>query len=382
MEFRAAEDMGYLESAAFDGKAEVVLSRMESGKAGSGEISADRIEVSFLPEAGGPSSIGSRGSARMTLRPETGARTAVRAAEIGLKFGEGGELDRWSASGGSLTELSGVAAEKLVFEGDSFMFEASSGVLRVSGGPARPAAAESPRARVEAASIAAGPAEGDLDAAGGVKCLLKRRGEDRGDGFFSGDEPVYVSSASLSVRAASRAYSFAGDVQAWQGKEFLLAGELDYREETGEMKGRGGTAAGMTQPAAEGPGRRIEIGGGAMTYSPAGRAIVFKERAYVQWPGARLEAGSVSAVLAPGGEGAESLTARTGVVLSKGRYEGRGDAAVYSAGTDRIALTGNPVLIDREGGSARGDKLTFGMGDGKILVENEGQGRSATVIKS
>jgi hypothetical protein len=42
----------------------------------------------------------------------------------------------------------------------------------------------------------------------------------------------------------------------------------------------------------------------------------------------------------------------------------------------------NPILTDDKGGSARGAKLTFDLADDKILIENEGPGRAATVIRS
>ncbi len=320
----------------------------------------------------------------MSLSLPEASGSIVRAAEALLTIRADGELDRWSASGGFRAELGGTADESRVLEGESVTFDASTRVLRASGMPGRPAVADSRRARVEAPSLAAGPAAGDLEASGGVKCLLKPGEEGRDAGFFSAAEAVFVSAASLVFRGATKSFSFVGEVQAWQDKEFLLAGELDFFEAAGEMRGRGGVAAGMNQAAAgETPERRIEVGGEDMSLfrrrsasSPSGR------KGYVQMPGARLGAETIDAVLGREGSGVDTLTALTSVVVSKGRYEGRGDRALYEARADRITLTGKPVLIDKEGGSFRGDKLTFDLGDGKIRVENEGQGRSTIVVKS
>ena len=298
-------------------------------------------------------------------------------------FRADGELDRWSASGGFRAELDGHADESRVLEGESAAFDASTRVLRASGKPGRPATADSPRSRIEASSLAAGPAAGDLEASGGVKCLLKPGEEGRAAGFFSAAKPVFVSGASLVFRGGTKAFSFAGEVQAWQDGEFLLAGELDLFETTGEMRGRGGVAAGMTRaPAAGVSGRRIEVGGEDMSWSSAGRVLSFRKKSYAQMPGARLGAETIDAVLGREGRGVDTLTALTSVVVSKGRYEGRGDRAFYEAEADRVTLTGRPVLVDKEGGSSKGDKLTFDLGDGKIRIENEGQGRSTTVVKS
>jgi lipopolysaccharide export system protein LptA len=109
--------------------------------------------------------------------------------------------------------------------------------------------------------------------------------------------------------------------------------------------------------------------------------LTLTSKAYVGLPEARLEAGSVSAVIGREGLGVESLAAAGGVVVTKGAHTGRAAAAAYDAPADRITLTGHPVLTDRRG-LRQGDRLTFDLADDKILVENEGSGRSTTVIKS
>jgi lipopolysaccharide export system protein LptA len=377
--FDAAEDEGSFKSVAFDGAADLEL----AGNAEKNGIAADWIGLSFAPGGTALSSVQARENTRLSLSlPETSG-SIVRASEAVLTIRADGELERWSASGGFRAELDGPAGESRVLEGGSVTFDASTRVLRASGMPGRPAVADSRRARVEAPSLAAGPAAGDLEASGGVKCLLKPGEEGRASGFFSAAKPVFVSATNFVFQNGTKTSSFAGEVQAWQDKEFLLAGELDFFETAGEMRGRGGVAAGMTQAAAgETPERRIEVGGEDMSYSAADRKLSFRKKSYVQMPGARLAAVTIDAVLGREGNGVVTLTALTSAVVSKGRYEGRGDRAFYEAGTDRITLTGKPVLVDKEGGSSRGDKLTFDLGDGKIRIENEGQGRSTTVVKS
>jgi len=397
--FDAAEDEGSFKSVAFYGAAAVegraFAAEVDRGgppapaavdpagdPEGSG-IAADWIGLSFVPGTSQLSSVQARGKTRLSLSLPEASGSIVRTSEALLMFRADGEIDRWSASGGFRAELDGHADESRVLEGESVAFDASTRVLRASGKPGRPATADSRRARIEAPSLVAGPAAGDLEASGGVKCLLKPGEEGLAAGFFSAAKPIFVSSASLVFRGGTKVFSFAGEVQAWQDGEFLLAGELDLFEATGEMRGRGGVVAGMTQAAAgETPVRRIEVGGEDMSSSAAGRVLSFRKKSYVQIPGARLGAEAIDAFLGGEGRGVDTLTALTAVVVSKGRYEGRGDRAFYEAGADRITLTGRPVLVDKEGGSSRGDKLTFELGDGKIRVENEGQGRSTTVVKS
>jgi lipopolysaccharide export system protein LptA len=393
--FDVAEDEGSFQSVAFDGVAEVKgrvfaaeVDRSAppavdlAGDPDKRGIAADWIGLSFVEGTSQLSSVQARGNTRLTLALPEAARSIVRASEALLTMGADGELERWSASGGFRAELDGPADESRVLEGESVTFEASTRVLRASGKPGRPALADSRRARIEAPSIAAGPAEGDLEASGGVKCLLKPREEGRTAGFFSAEKPVFVSATNLVFRSGTKTSSFAGEVQAWQDKEFLLAGGLDLSEATGDMRAKGGVAAGMVQAVAgETPERRIEVGGEDLVYSASGRVLSFQKKSYVQMPGARLDAATIDAVLGREGRGVDTLTALTSVVVSKGRYEGRGDKAFYEAGADRITLTGRPVLVDKEGGSTRGNKLTFDLADDKISIENEGQGRSTTVIK-
>jgi lipopolysaccharide export system protein LptA len=384
LSFIATEDEGALASVAFDGRTQIVLlGGPGSGGRQSGYVHADTVEVLFRRGSGLVSMVMAAGAVVFTMRSGTDRETPIHASAANLEFGADGELDRWSASGGFRAELGGSADESRVLEGESVAFEASTRVLRASGKPGRPAVADSRRARIEAPSLAAGPAGGDLEASGGVKCLLKPGEKGLAAGFFSAAKPIFVSGANLVFRGGTKVFSFAGEVQAWQDKEFLLAGELDLSEGAGEMRGRGGVAAGMTQAAAgETPERRIEIGGEEMVYSAAGRVLSFRKKSYVQMPGARLGAETIDAVRGREEKGVDTFTALTSVVVSEGRYEGRGDKAFYEAGADRITLTGRPVLVDKEGGSTRGDKLTFDLGDGKIRIENEGQGRSITVVKS
>ncbi len=383
LSFIATEDEDALALADFDGRTQIILlGDLGSGRE-SGDIHADRVEASFGRDSGFIYTVEAEGAVSLVLRRLTDPEILIRASAATIGFGPDGVPGDWSASGGFRAELDGTTNESRVLEGESIAFDASTRVLRASGLPGRPAVADSRRARVEAPSIAAGPAAGDLEASGGVKCLLKPGEEGRASGFFSATKPVFVSAASLVFRSAMQSFSFVGEAQAWQDKEFLLAGELDFFEATGEMKGRGGVAAGMGQAAAgKTAGRRIEVGGEEMVYSAAGRVLSFRKKSYLQMPGARLAAATIDAVLNREGSGIDGLTALTSVVVSKGRYEGRGGRAVYEAGTDRITLTGRPVLVDKEGGSSRGDKLTFDLSDGKIRIENEGQGRSTTVIKS
>jgi lipopolysaccharide export system protein LptA len=75
------------------------------------------------------------------------------------------------------------------------------------------------------------------------------------------------------------------------------------------------------------------------------------------------------------------ILAKGKVLIIQETKEGRGEEADYDLLADTVVLTGNSVLVDKEKGVIEGDKLTFYLGDGKILIENKERSRSAMVIK-
>ena len=219
-------------------------------------------------------------------------------------------------------------------------------------------------------------------ASGGVAGVLKGGEGRRRIGFFSPLEDVSLASQRLEFLPEGSTYLLTGDVLVSQGPHILRASEIEFAGEMGRMSGGGGVAVTLSE-VVEGraSARTIELGGEEMAYRPDLRRMTLTSKAYVGLPEARLEAGSVSAVIGREGLGVESLTAAGAVTVSKGEYTGRSESASYDAAADRVVLTGNPVLTDGKGGSARGDKLTFDFADDKILVENEGTGRSTTIVR-
>lgn len=383
MVFEVAAGSNLLRSLVFDGAAELAFAGPAAEPTQSGGIRADHVMAAFFPGSDSLSRIEVLGSTRLTLSLPPATKSQIEASRAALKFRAGDELERLDASGGCRAELGQGAGEGRLLEGASVSYDAATRVLRASGEGGRPAVAGSSDTRVEAPDISVGPAAGDLEASGGILCLLKSGGERSKAGFFSASEPVLVSCLKLKTLAETGVSTFIGGVRAWQGRDFLTAGELDLVDTTRDMRGRGGVAAGLALAGgAGGPERRVEVGGEEMAYSAAARELSFARESYLRLPDASLVAETVGIVLGLDGRGLGTLTARSGVVLSKGRYQGRADAAFYEAEADRVTLSGRPVLVDGEGGSTRGDKLTFDLGDDKILVENEGQGRSTTVFKS
>ena len=95
-----------------------------------------------------------------------------------------------------------------------------------------------------------------------------------------------------------------------------------------------------------------------------------------------LDAQSISVRLGEEKEEMKRIIAKGKVVIKQGQNEGRGKEANYDIIEEKIILSGKPVFIDKNRGQTGGDKLTFYISDGRIIIENKGRERSVTVIKS
>jgi lipopolysaccharide export system protein LptA len=379
--FLASRDESSFESTVFEGSAEVALGRKEPPGEGSGEIRADRIAVSFSGDRSGLSITASE-AVSLAFRSAADRAESVLAPAALLSFDRPSGLWTWSASGGIRAEIADAGRPGRTVEGEKAVFDAAK-VLHVSGGSGRPAVADSAEARIEAPEIGIATETGEALASGGVACVLKEAEGRRTTGFFSPSEDVYVRCDRLNVRPGSSTFLFSGGVLVRQGQNTVRAAEIETDGDMGRMSGGGGVAVVLTEAASAGrPGRTIELDGADMAYRPDPRALTLSSKARVRLPEAGLEASTVTAVIGRDGRSVESLAAAGRVVVSKGRYEGRSEAASYEAATERLTLTGNPLLNDGKGGSARGAKLTFDLADDKILIENEGAGRATTVVRS
>jgi lipopolysaccharide export system protein LptA len=377
--FVASGDEAGLDSAVFEDAASIVLAGKAPSGEGSGEIRAGLITVRFTRD---PDSfaLATSGDTRLALRSAADKTETVLAPTLRLNYSSRDGRCTWSASGGIRAGIADGDGPGRTLEGQEAVFDEVR-VLRVSGAPGRPAVADSAEARIEAPSISVATDTGRISATDGVTGILKSGEAERPVGFFSPRDDVVFSSEKVELRPESSTSLFTGNVLIRQGTSRLQAREIEVAGDAGRMSGGGGVAITLTETAGT-RARTIELSGRDMAYRSDERILALSSKAMIRLPEARLEAGFVSAVLAREGTGVESLAAEKDVIVSKAPYEGRSAAASYLAATDRITLTGRPVLTDGKGGSARADKLTFDLADDKIFIENEGSGRATTVVRS
>ena len=381
--FAVAANDEAVESAVLEGRAKASFMNDASKSGEGGEVDGDRITVAFARDPFAVRDASAEGKVRLTRREAGGAAVRVEAPVAALTFDRGGGLSGWSASGGVRAEIREADGSVRSLEGEKASFDRAADRIRAESVPGRRPVADSIEARVEADAVMICPAAGGLQASGGLRCVFRSETAGRTPGFFTPGEDVLVTCEAMSLAPGGASALFKGNVRARQDEGSLEADELEFSSEKGETRGRGGVAAALPGTPKDGEAAgAVLMRGQEMTYVAETRALSFTGRAAARLPEASLEARTVAAVVAPGGKSLRSLSARTDVIVRKGAYEGRAGAADYEAAADRVVLTGNPVLTDGKGGSARGTKLTFDLADDKILVENEGSGRSTTVIKS
>jgi lipopolysaccharide export system protein LptA len=377
--FVAAADEAGLDSAVLEDAAAVVL--RGRGASGGGEIRADRLEVVFSRE---PSGLAVEASGRAVLSTSSGegGGEKVAAASIRLDLFRKDGPWTWEARGGVRAELAETGGAGRVVEGEEAVFDGARS-LRVAAATGGRAVADSGEARLEAARISLGTASGSLSAEGAVLGVLKAGDGSRQTAFFARGEDVAISCERLETRPEAGSMRLSGSVIIRQASVSVRGGEIELIGDAGRMSGGGGVAVTLAEGRPEdGPGRAIELAGQDLQFRPDTRTLILTEKASIRFPEARLEAGAISAVVARDGRTVETVEAKTGVVVAKGRFSGRSEAASYDAAAGRISLTGRPVLTDGKGGSARGAKLTFDLADDKILIENEGPGRATAVVRS
>jgi len=378
--FELTADEKFLQSVIFEKGAECSLAGEGKGRR---VIRAETIRLVSFPDSSRISTVEARGACRMSLVGPPGPDGRIEAESLRLVFGPEGEAGDWTVSGGVRMNLEGKPGENRDIEGEAADYSGKAGLLSVRADKTRRARLESAESRIEAPSINLETGPGNVAASDGVECLMKPRPDGKAVGFFSKDEALFAVCRSLASFGEERKLRFEGKVRLWQGTGAVEAGELEVFEATGEVRGRGRVAAGFPFRSKDAPDeRRIEISGDEMTFSQADRTASFRQACRVQTPDVVLQADRVDVHLFEGKKDVQSLDAGGSVVLTYGSYEGRGGEARYDPAPGTVVLTGNPVLVEKGKGASGGDKLTFRLGDGNILIENKGEGRSITVVKS
>ena len=380
LEFVLAEDEEELKSITLKGKARAFLFGKEESQR---EIKADELYLEGYKDLSRVSDIKARGNCRYSSSTPSGSSLFIQAESLSFLFSPEGELERFDASQRvSMIEHWKETGEERIMEGEEMSILGKTNILQIRGSERMRARMSSQDNEIHSAEITIDLENDDLEAKRGVQAVFKGGEGKKSLGFFSEEQPVLISAQEMRYVQAEKRFFFNRDIKAWQQKEMLLSEELTILEESGNVNCRGGVKSVFVQKMKGKVGEeRLEISAEKMNFHPDANLIAFEEKSSLRVRNIDLRAQSVSVYLEEGGE-IKTIVAQGEVKIVQETTEGRGERADYELKKETITLTGNPVVVDKNRGMTRGDKLTFHMGDDRITVENRERERSLTVIKS
>ncbi|HEY2934934.1 MAG TPA: LPS export ABC transporter periplasmic protein LptC [Acidobacteriota bacterium] len=208
--------------------------------------------------------------------------------------------------------------------------------------------------------------ENKLLAQGDVRSEVKRNAAANSNfPTFKDDEPVFIESRELLLADKEAVYS--GEVKAHQKNDFLSADKMAIRSESGM------TATGRVKTVfyrdSKGQLKKVTTEAPQLVYDRENRTARYSG-------GVRMvtDDGVVTSKLLDlyfnKDDQIENAVARQNVVIQQGSRTGTGNEADYNFSANRISLTGSQArIVDPAKGKTSGRRLTFFIGDDRILVE-------------
>jgi lipopolysaccharide transport protein LptA len=396
LKFDLSEDEDNLRTLVLKGKAKAFIREEENKDISSSrrsspfaqstmrEVEAEEIEIRAFPFLQKVQALEASGNCSLKFESSSGSFTHILAEYVKFLFDQEGELREFEAlKKARMIDQEESSEERRLIEGDSLIIKDKTDVLRVKGKGPYEARVSSSDSEVFAEEISISLDNNNLEVKRGVKVVLnQKKGEKKRIGLFSKESPVLINAKEMRYFDEEKRFLFNGDIKAWQEKRILLADEIVLYEETGKILSTGGVKSIFPhKPKDEEKEERVEISSDKMTYHPEQNLIFYEKRSSLKVKDIDLQAQSVSVYLSEEEGDMEKIVARENVVIFQSLGEGRGEEAIYDPDKESVVLLGNPVLIDKDRGMTRGDKLTFYLADDRILVENKARERSATVIK-
>jgi lipopolysaccharide transport protein LptA len=384
MEFVLSEDEEYMKSVTLRDRVKASFVEKDSEEGQRREIHADEIHLKSFKELIQVSSIEAKGNCSYSSSTPSGSSLFIQGGSLLFLFNPEGELEKFDASQNArMIEHWEDTGEKRVLEGGEISILGKTNVLQIRGSDKLEAKVSSLDNEIQSEEITIDLENDNLEAKRGVKVVFKGREGKRSLGFFSEEQPVFITAQEMRFIRAEKRFLFNKDIKVWQQKEMLLAEELTILEESGEVICRGGVKSVFLHKMKENKEEeRLNINAERMNFNPEKDLIAFEEKSSLQVRNIDLRARSISVHLEEEGGEIKTIVAQGRVRIVQETAEGRGERADYDLEKETIILTGDPVVVDKDRGMTRGDKLTFHMGDGRITVENKERERSVTVIKS
>ncbi|MBN2205781.1 MAG: LPS export ABC transporter periplasmic protein LptC [Candidatus Aminicenantes bacterium] len=357
------------------------------GGEGERTLQANRALIKPFPGTDSIRMMEAKGSCHAVLPLVSGVPAEIKAPELKAFFDAEGGLKSMTAKGRVevLERATGTSGERTI-SGDTLSVNGAKQLMTVEPDKAKKGRSRmvTAQAELEAGTISFSYGKGDVDADGDVKAILQPgAGGKVPGGLFAGRDAVLVSAGQMRYSKDAGRSLYKGDARLWQGKQVIQADLVQVLEAKGSLEGRGKVKTQFWhKPKDAVEEERVEIDGETIEFRPEERRVSFRKDCRLKARNAVLEADTIAMDLAEGTSEMTRIVARGAVRIQQGSWEGRGGRAEFAVPEETVVLLDKPVLVDKDKGETRGDKLTFQLADGKILIENKKRDRSVTVIKS
>ncbi len=350
------------------------------------EISAAAIDVRVFKDRNKIYKVQARDQCFVKSSTPEGRTTEVRSGQMRIIFDRREVLREFLAwNPARLVERSPSSEVERSISGEEISIGAKGWFWKIRAPEGGEARVDSPDSDVTAKFLIIYPRREILDAAGGVKIIVKLRPEEAETvGFFSSEQPVFGTAEKMRYEKGPDRLKLRKAVRMWQGKEVLFADQLTVLKKTGEIMAEGNVRAIFSrlpkeEKAAE---EKIEIGGAKLSFSPPEKLLTFEQGCWLKSKELGLLSDWIAVLLREKTAEIQQIEAKGRVTITDKLREGKAERALYDLEQETVVLTGNPRIVDKEKGVVEGEKLTFRLGEGRIQVENKDRERSTTVIKS
>lgn len=229
-----------------------------------------------------------------------------------------------------------------------------------------------------------------LSAKGGVSSTrLPGDAMEAGNGILGASEPMHATAENMIANSDGSFIAYEGDVVLWQGADRLLAERVEIDRAHGSLQAYGEVktqfpvrrSSGMDSTGSH-PGGFVVVSAAELTYLDEHRLAHYKGgvhltqtglqmrsaelRAYFRRPDTEGEAGSGNSLDKAIADGDVRITQSA----AGRKREGFAEHAEYYLADERLVLTGGrPQMVDNEGGTTQGSRLTYYARNDSLLVD-------------
>ncbi|MCS6804399.1 MAG: LptA/OstA family protein [Acidobacteriota bacterium] len=377
-----------LDRATASGQVELVLEPLAASRAAERKtIRAGRMEIAFYQDGNLAETLNAQD---VQVEFEPLKPTSARAKRTTKSKQLVGQIDRATQDLTSLTQSGDfhfVEGDRQA-KADTATYDAATHIISLRGG--EPVIWDS-RARTRAEHIQIDVQAGTSVAQGRVTTTYyNQEATERATPFQQQQSPVFIAADRVEVNHENHFAVYTGKARAWQEEAYVTAQRLELYGRERMMVAVGQVKSGFYRaPAGHQTGQArsfvpVFVSAGRMTYQDSNRLVRYESQVQLQHADRRMMADQLSVFLKPELNEIERVVADGHVVVTEPQRQAFGDQAVYTAADERVVIIGRPARIedDRYEAAQRGSRLTYLMGDDKVVLgDHEGSQRVKSMRK-